>query len=153
MKKTLCGALLGWLALSGPALAGASQIESGTVKNLTRVYDEVRVMPPRPDEAFVRQEFFIGEDDDDTNKDIFVSIIIAKADAVPLMILQITWMEHAKSDDRVSFAKETKTLRCLFEPAGLRLEGARFGDRELGALAHGLLKAVLDKKRLLELLK
>lgn len=153
MKKSLCGALPGFLLFVGAGIAGPFQVEAGTAKNLVRVYDEVRVMPPRPDEAFVRQEFFIGEDDDDTNKDIFVSIIIAKADAVPLMILQITWMEHAKSDSRVSFAKETKTLRCLFEPAGLRLEGARFGDRELGALAHGLLKAVLDKKRLLELLK
>jgi len=141
------------LLFVGAVPAGTFQIDPATVKNLTRIYDEVRVMPPRPGEEFVRQEFFIGPDDDDTNKDIFVSVIIAKADAVPFMIAQITWMEHAKSDPRVTYAKETKTLRCLFDPAGLRLEGARFSNRELGDLAHGLLKAVLDKKRLLELIK
>lgn len=153
MNKMTIGAVMGFLALGGLGLAGPFQIESGTVQNLTRIYDEIRIMPPRPGEEFVRQEFFIGEDDDDTNKDIYVSVIIAKADAVPLMIVQITWMEHAKSDPRVSFAKETKTLRCLFDPAGLRLEGARFSSRELGDLARGLLRAVLDKKRILELLK
>jgi hypothetical protein len=59
-------------------------------------------------------------------------------------------MERDRSNRRISRAKTTKTLRCIMETAGARLEGDGFEKNELSVLARGLLKAVRDKKRLLQ---
>jgi len=107
-------------------------------------------MSARPGEQFIRQEFFIGEDDDDTNKDLSVSIVLPEGGQVPVMIVQFTWMERDRSNQRISRARSTKILRCVMEAEDTRLEGDALEKDELPVLARGLLKAVRDKKRLLQ---
>ncbi len=93
-------------------------------------------------------EFFIGEGDDDTYKDIAVSIIFGE-DAPPDMIVQITWMKRDRRDRRVAVARSTKTLRFILEADGTRLEGDEPANGEIAVLARGLFTAVRNKKRLL----
>ena len=137
--------------LCAAAMASASfSIPDDTPAIFRQVYEEVRTMPARPGEQFIRQEFFIGEDDDDTNKDLSVSIVLPEGGQIPVMIVQFTWMERDRSNRRVSRARTTKTLRCIMETDGTRLEGEGFEKDALPVLARGLLKAVRDKKRLLQ---
>lgn len=116
---------------------------------LREIYNEVRTMSARPGEPFIRQEFFIGEDDDDTYKDIAVSIILAESETPPVMIIQFTWMERDRRDRRTATARSTKILRCIMDGEDVRREGGPFEAREVLDLARGLIKAVQDKKRLL----
>jgi len=132
-------------------MASASLSASDDAPAIFRqVYEEVRTMSARPGEQFIRQEFFIGEDDDDTNKDLSVSIVLPEGGQVPVMIVQFTWMERDRSNQRISRARSTKILRCVMEAEDTRLEGDALEKDELPVLARGLLKAVRDKKRLLQ---
>jgi len=132
-------------------MASASLSASDDAPAIFRqVYEEVRTMPARPGEQFIRQEFFIGEDDDDTNKDLSVSIVLPEGGQIPVMIVQFTWMERDRSNRRISRARSTKTLRCVMETEDTRLEGDGLEKDELSVLGRGLLKAVRDNKRLLQ---
>jgi len=142
------GILLFAVASGAPAVRDRED----TLKVFRQVYDEVRVMPARPGELFIRQEFFIGEDDDDTNKDLSVSVVLPEGERPPVMIVQFTWMERDRADRRISRARLTKILRCVLERDTVQakgVDGAAFEEKELRDLARGLLKAVRDKKRLL----
>lgn len=149
IRKRRARAVAGLLCAA--AMASASLSGSDDASAIFRqVYEEVRTMPARSGELFIRQEFFIGEDDDDTNKDLSVSIVLPEGGQIPVMIVQFTWMERDRSNRRISRARTTKTLRCIMETDGARLEGEGFENDELRDLARGLLKAVRDKKRLLQ---
>ncbi|MDD8028001.1 MAG: hypothetical protein PHE62_00460 [Acidobacteriota bacterium] len=147
-RKRLAAALV--FMIAGPAGTDVVFVLEQEVSDLfRRIYEEVQTMPARPGERFIRQEFFIGEGDDDTYKDIAVSIVLPREDAPPDMIVQITWMKRDRRDRRVAVARSTKTLRFILEADGTRLEGDEPANGEIAVLARGLFTAVRNKKRLL----
>ncbi|HQF98947.1 MAG TPA: hypothetical protein PLX98_11180 [Candidatus Aminicenantes bacterium] len=150
-RKRLAAAVLVFMIAAPAGLDGVPAPEHEISDLFRRIYEEVRTMPPRPGERFIRQEFFIGEGDDDTDKDIAVSIVLPGENTPPDMIVQITWMERDRRDRRVAVARSTKILRFVLEADGIRWEGDAFGKGEAAVLARGLLKAVRNKKRLLGL--
>jgi len=128
--------------------AGAPGAE--TLQLLKKIYDEVKDFGPRPGEDFIKQDFFIGnDDDDDTNKDIHVSILIHEAEGRVKLKILVTYMERSRENSRVKIAKESKNVTCIVEKAGIRVENADYLDKELGPLAAEILKAVQNKKRLI----
>lgn len=121
--------------------------EKNAFRLLARLHAEVREFGKRPGEDFIRQDFFIGgEDDDDTNKDIHVGILIRSEGDGESMSVQVTWLERSKADPRVKNARETKTLTCRVRLDDVRILSSDFPADRVGKLAEEILKAVLDKK-------
>ena len=125
------------------------KVKAATRETLATVYDEVNHMPAYPDEPFIRMDVFIGEDDDDTNKDIHAVLLVAKEHGHPALRVQIVFMERRRGFPVIRIARETKSFLCVFEDGGLDVRSTTFTAAEIDALAPGLLKAVRDKKRLL----
>jgi hypothetical protein len=126
------------------------QVQPGGLETLKKIYDEVREMPSPPGQDFLNQDFFIGgPDDDDTNKDVHVAILIQAADGAYRMKIQVTYLERSLKDPRVKTSKATKTMTCAVGPTGLRLIDSEYEDREILRLASDILQAVKDKKRLI----
>jgi hypothetical protein len=149
--------LLGLLsAAPAPPAAGALVCiqaefpENACLAALKRVHDEVLELGPYPGQDFVRWDFFIGgPDDDDTNKDQHVVVLIENAEGPRRMTLQVTQLERSRGDPRVKYARGTRHVICWLENEKLQVHRSDYGDKELEELASGILRAVLDKKRLL----
>ncbi|MDW7759477.1 MAG: hypothetical protein SCM96_02440 [Acidobacteriota bacterium] len=125
------------------------KVKAATRETLAAVYDEVKDMPAYPDEPFIRMDVFIGEDDDDTNKDIHAVLLVAKEHGHPALRVQIVFMERRRGFPVIRIARETKSFLCVFENGGLDVRSTTFTAADIDGLAPGLLKAVRDKKRIL----
>ncbi len=148
VRKQRATAAFAFLVAGAAALFGDPESEASLL--LRRIHEEVRTMPVRPGEAFVRQEFFIGKGEDDTYKDIAVSIVLPEGETAPVMIIQFTWMKRDRRDKRTATAGSTKILRCIMNADSVEWNGDSFDEAELAVLARGLLEAVRNKKRLLK---
>ena len=117
---------------------------------LMRVHDEVAELGRYPGQDFVRWDFFIGgPDDDDTNKDQHVVVLIEDGQVPRRMLLQVTQLERSRGDRNVKYARGTRRVLCFLENGKLEVRRSDYSDAELEELADGILRAVLDKKRLL----
>lgn len=132
--------------------AGSSQNNPKYLDLLRLIYIEVKEMGARPGEDFIQGEFFIGKpDDDDTNKDIHVVILIQSADGPEKMKIQVTYMERTLENPAVKYAKETKNLVCDVRENAVQVQRSDYAEREMKKLADDILKAVRDKKRILKI--
>ena len=119
---------------------------------LKSIYSEVKELGAYPGENFIRREFFIGaEDDDDTYKDVHVSILIQRHRDQEKMKVRVTQMEPGQGDPRVKYAGISKTFVCLIGEKNIELASSDFKEKEIGALVPDILRAVRNKKKLLSL--
>jgi hypothetical protein len=118
---------------------------------LKKIYDEVKEMGPYPGESFILHEFFAGgPDDDDTNKDQHVVVLIQVVGGVEKMRIQVTYMERTKQDRTIKYAKEVKNISCLVAADRIKIQSSDYTDQEIKKLAPDILQAVLNKKKLLK---
>lgn len=138
----------------GALNTGARKAEEGKkyLEILKRIYSEVKELDAYPGENFIRGEFFIGaEDDDDTYKDIHVSILIQDHSDLEKMKVRVTQMEPGQGDPRIKYARISKTFVCLIGKKNIELASSDFKEQEISALAPDILRAVRNKKKLLSL--
>lgn len=118
---------------------------------LKDIWSEVKEMGTYPGEDFIKRDFFIGPDDDDTNKDIHVSILVQKQAAREKMKIQVTYLEPGQGDSRVKVARSSKMVVCFIEKTDAELKSSDFKEEELSPLAQAILQAIRAKKKLLSL--
>jgi hypothetical protein len=139
------------LALPGPPPQSGGEKAAASAL-LRRVYDEVRSFGTAAPalEAPVQQDFFIGgPDDDDTNKDVHVVVLLYRAGGFEMMKLQVTTLVRSRSDPRVKKAAGSKACACRVDLEGITVFSSDLEEKELARTAAELLKAIADKKRLI----
>jgi len=140
--------LFGFLAaLAGPGGPGEWNKHLAVLK---KIHAEVKEMGPYPGEDFVHREFFVGEDDDDTNKDIQVVVLIQSFESKEKMTIQVTEMARDQRNSRTSLAKTTKAVVCLVAEDRVEIKSSDYEKSDLDKLAPEILTAVRNKKRLLK---
>lgn len=113
------------------------------------VVAEVKELGRHPGEDFYRWEFFLGEDDDDTNKDIH-AVVIIQDDPPPLRLrIHITDLERLPGNSRVRIARRTRVLFAARVGDRMTVEKCDYPEKELVPVLQSLLKAIRDKKKLL----
>ncbi len=123
------------------------------LKVLKEVYAEVKEMGPYGDENYIKRDFFIGWDDDDTNKDEHVVVLIQAIAGVEKMTIQVTYLERTRDNPKIKNAKAVKGLLAAVNKDRVEILNSDYAEKELKGLAAGILKAVLDKKNLLKNIK
>jgi hypothetical protein len=118
---------------------------------LKEIYDEVKEMGPYPGEDFIRREFFVGEDDDDTNKDVHVVVLIQRLDLKETMTIRVTEMVKDPGNVRARLARNSRMLVCLLAGDRLEIRSSDYEENDLDKLAPEILTAIQNKKRLLKL--
>jgi hypothetical protein len=123
---------------------GPLNTEARKAEILKSIYSEVKELDAYPGENFIRGEFFIGaEDDDDTYKDIHVSILIQDHDGLEKMKVRVTPMEPGQGDPRVKYARISKTFVCLIGKKNTELASSDFKEKEIRALTEYFSRPVL----------
>jgi hypothetical protein len=143
-----------FLLVIGLTVAPAAPAQSGSTKKclsvLIQIYAEVKELGPYPGEDFVRREFFVGEDDDDTNKDIHVMVLIQPAGLKEMMFIRVTEMVKDPSNPQARLAASSKMLSCLIAGGRAEIRSSDYKHQELEKLAPEILTAIQSKKRLLK---
>jgi hypothetical protein len=125
--------------------------ETEYLKTLRQIYAEVKELGPYPGEGFVSREFFVGEDDDDTNKNTHIVILIQNIEGQGKMKIQVTDMEPSQANPQVKYAKGVKKIACLVTGDNVSVQSSDYKERELEKLIPGILHAIQDKEKLLKL--
>jgi len=117
---------------------------------LLRLHREVLSMGPHPGDDFIHQQFFTGkDDDDDTNKDVYVGILIQPGPQADRMEIRVTRMARNPRDPQISTAVESRSMTCLVAGRSITVVSSEFVAEEMPSILQDLLKAVLQKKELL----
>ncbi len=125
--------------------------EKKYLTGLKEIHAEVKEMGPYPGQDFVQQAFFVGEDDDDTNKDIHVSILIQAKEKKERMTVRVTQMIKDRRNPQARLAGMTRALVCIIGGDELEIESSDYEEREIARLVPEILTAIRNKKRLLKL--
>ena len=117
---------------------------------LRQIHAEVKELGPYPGEDFIRREFFVGEDDDDTNKDIHVIVLIQSIESREMMTIRVTEMAKDPGNPQARLAGTSRMLLCLVAGDRLEVKSSDYQEKDLAKLAPEILKAIQNKKRLLK---
>jgi hypothetical protein len=118
---------------------------------LKQIHAEVKEIGPYPGEDFIRREFFVGEDDDDTNKDIHVLVLIQSLESKEMMTIRVTEMVKDPGNPQARLAKTSRVLFCLVAGDRLEIQSSDYEEKDLAELVPEILTAIQNKKRLLKL--
>ena len=156
MKKVLLGLAVvvvffgsGGILFSHLALLESTQ-KNEVLKLLKEIHDEVVSLGKYPGQDFFKREFFVGKDDDDTNKDIHVAIVIHETDTEEKMTIQVTFMERTHDRPTVGIARSVKSIKCSSRDILMDINHNGFCEKELKAILKDIQQAVKDKKKLLK---
>jgi hypothetical protein len=131
--------------------AEQSDGETRYLKILRQIYAEVKELGPYPGEDVIRREFFVGKDDDDTNKNRHIVILIQNIGGQEKMRIQVTDMEPSQVNPQVKYAKTVNNIFCQVTGNRVFIQSSDYKERELARLIPEILRAVQDKKKLLKL--
>jgi len=121
-----------------------------TSKILKEIYQEMKEFEKYPGCDFVKKEFFVGEDDDDTNKDIHVVILVQDTDEKEKVTIQVTYMERSKGKPVVGIAKYVKVLSFSVIEDQAEIIKNEFDAKGTEIILPGVLQAIKNKKKLLK---
>ena len=118
---------------------------------LKDIYTEVVQLGKYPGYDFFERQFFVGEEEDDTNKDIHCVIMIQDISGSERMTIQLTYMERVQKNPVIGIAREVKNIKCSLSEGNPDLLFSDFSEPEMKDLLPGILQAIRNKKRLLQL--
>jgi len=158
IKITIVGVIAFYLFLSGSEPAdsmdytGISEIKKDSSKVLKEIYREVKELGKFPSENFIKRQFFLGEDDDDTNKDIHVFILIQNIDEKEKITIQATYMRRGKNKPVVAYAKNVRSISCVLEGDKIDIIKSDYDEMERESFLPEVLRSIRNKKKLLKML-
>ncbi len=120
---------------------------------LRQIHREVKEMAKPGEGAFLKREFSVGEDDDDTNKDIHAVILIQEIQGMDRVTVLVTYYERDKELPVIAVARNTKTFAYVVLGESVRVIQCDYSDRQVLRFLPELYRAILDKKKLLRLIK
>jgi hypothetical protein len=121
-----------------------------TSKILKEIYREMKEFEKYPGCDFIKREFFVGEDDDDTNKDIHVVILVQDVDEKEKVTIHVTYMERSKGRPVVGIAKYDKVLSFFVLEDQTEIIKSDFDAKGEELILPGVLQAIKNKKKLLK---
>lgn len=155
-KKFLCSAIACCMFLCLSAfvfpkrLSVVSFKKKDTSKVLKEIYLQMKDFEKYPGCDFIKREFFVGEDDDDTNKDIHVVILVQDVDEKEKITIQVTYMERSKGKPVIGIAKYVKILSFFIQEDQIEIIKSDFDAKEKEIVLPGVLQAIKNKKKLLK---
>ena len=123
--KITAGLLLifGFFMFAGLNKIGMCAAETDTVTEnlriLREIYKEAEEMGKFPNEDFIKRQFHIG-DEDDTNQNIHVFVLIQEIDGIEKMTIQVTYLKTS-SYPAVGIPERIKNIACSFQNDNVKI--------------------------------
>ena len=149
--STAAALLLASVLMAAGTVPPSTDAKEKCLLVLQQIYAEVKELGPYPGEDFIRRQFFVGRDEDDTNKNIHVAFLIQAMDAHERMTIRVTEMTKDPGNPRASLAGRSRLITCRITGTHLEVLSSDYPEKDLAELAPQILTAIRNKKKLLEL--
>ncbi|UCE41093.1 MAG: hypothetical protein JSV17_16915 [Candidatus Aminicenantes bacterium] len=145
-KIVSVGFILIPLFLSGSEFQG----KKDPSKVLREIYKEVKELGKFPGDDFIKREFFVGKDDDDTYQDIHALILIQNIDEIEKITIQVTYFQPNENDPTVKYAKNMKSISYALLQDEMVILKSDYDEKERKKFLPQILRAIRGKKKLLK---
>ena len=119
---------------------------------LKDIYKEVFELGKREDENFIKGEFHFNLDENPTNSEEHIVVLIYEAENKERMIVQVTYFEAEGLKYSVKYAKDIKLVTCTLDGEILKIDKCDFKDKEMKSLMRDILKGIQEEKKLYKLI-
>lgn len=134
-------------------LEGSPQKEKKSYPVLREIYREVKELGAYPHDDFIKREFFVGKDPDDTNKNIHALILIQNLEYGEKITLQISYLNPSLHNPVIGYLERVCNLSWVLRENQIELIQSDYSEKERESFLPQVLRSIQDKKRLLQLLR
>ncbi len=131
-------------------LDGKSERETDSSKILKEIYREVKELGSYPNEDFIKREFHMDLDGNDTNSEEHVVVLIYESLDGERMVLQVTYFEPEKNNRIIKNAKNIRVISSFIKGDNLEIYKNEYSEKETRPLLADILKGIRSKKELLK---
>jgi hypothetical protein len=141
--------------LSGAESSNSTGYAGLTVKKdpskiLMEIYKEVKELGKFPGDDFIKREFFVGKDDDDTYQNIHVCILIQNIDEIEKITIQVTYFSASENDPTVKYANNMRSISYALLKDESVIIKSDYNEKERKKFLPKILRAIRGKKKLLK---
>lgn len=123
-----------------------------TEEILKDIYKEVSDLGKRKDEYFIKREFHFDLDDNPTNSEEHIVVLIYETKDTDKMVVQVTYFKTEGQKYSIKYAKDIKIVSCILDTGKLEIEKCDFSKKEMKSLMRDILKGIQEEKKLYELI-
>jgi len=119
---------------------------------LRNIYKEVSELGKRKNEYFIKREFHFDLDENPTNTEEHIVVLIYDIEKGERMVVQVTYFETDGLIHSVKYAKDIKLISCYVDSEKLKIEKCDFSKKEMEPLFSDILKGIQEEKKLFKLI-
>lgn len=123
-----------------------------TEEILKDIHKEVTELGKRKDEYFIKREFHFDLDENPTNSEEHIVVLIYETKDKEKMIVQVTYFEAEGPKYSIKYAKDIKLVTCILDSEKLEIEKCDFNNKEMRPLMTDILKGIQEEKKLYKLI-
>lgn len=123
-----------------------------TEEILKDIHKEVSELGRRKDEHFIKREFHFDLDENPTNTEEHIVVLIYETKETEKMTVQVTYFEAEGLEYIVKYAKDIKLVTCTLDTEKLEIIKSDFSKEEMNPLMTDILKGIQEEKKLYKLI-
>ena len=119
---------------------------------LKDIHKEVTELGKRKNEYFIKREFHFDLDENPTNTEEHIVVLIYDIEQGERMVVQVTYFETDGLAHSVKYAKDIKLISCNLDSEKLKIEKCDFSKKEMEPLFSDILKGIQEEKKIFKLI-
>ena len=119
---------------------------------LKDIYKEVSELGKRKNENFIKREFHFDLDENPTNSEEHIVVLIYEIDKRERMVVQVTYFEAEDIKYPIKYAKDIRLISCHIASEKLEIDKCDFNKKEMKPILVDILKGIQEEKKLFKLI-
>lgn len=119
---------------------------------LKDIYKEVSELGKRKNEDFIKREFHFDLDENPTNSEEHIVVLIYDIDKREKMVVQVTYFEAVGVKYSIKYAKDIRLISCHIASEKLEIVKCDFNKKEMKPTLTDILKGIQEEKKLFKLI-
>ncbi len=119
---------------------------------LKDIHKEVSELGKRKNENFIKREFHFDLDENPTNSEEHIVVLIYDIDKRERMVVQVTYFEAEGVKYSIKYAKDIRLVSCHIASEKLEIDKCDFNKKEMKPMLTDILKGIQEEKKLFKLI-
>lgn len=119
---------------------------------LKGIYKEVSELGKRKNENFIKREFHFDLDENPTNSEEHIVVLIYDIDKRERMVVQVTYFETEGVKHSIKYAKDIRLISCHIASEKLEIDKCDFDKKEMKPILIDILTGIQEEKKIFKLI-
>jgi len=116
---------------------------------LRAIYDEVQDLGRYGNDNFIKREFHLNLDGNQSNKEEHVVVLNHCHSGRKMMLVQVTYFESRRKNSPVKYAKMIREIECCILDKGIDIQRCDYDKTEIRSLLPSILQGIRENKKYL----